>query len=385
MHSFNKIVGLFKRCSFRALRFVNRDKHLFVLSMLNFSGFFDDTHVDVTPSKQARTHYENSHPSNKLLFEDTYRPVIRLEDIPEDVQQKLCRRVKQELWVIVQQEIEKIRIETAKQIERIRMEMLAQHNSDLEQRITEQVEHILARRNNHNETTSASDFLQDNLNTEFDAHDFAKQLIQQAKMGKIADPKLVTQPIQPVQSISKQPLQQLQPEPTYAPPNQFATYEDYPQEQFYNQHSIPQQVYNYPIYQQYEEENVEPEQEKPKQVSKPKVRFQKEPSPENSNKENEVISGNRYQEVINQPVKKTAIKKGKEDDVSKMEGRIEKWKREEQEYAEQFHQQQRILEEYWAMGKATLGITISRVRSLLDFVSRVFNSLQTRFTISGQH
>jgi hypothetical protein len=353
--------------------------------MLNFSGFFDDTHVDVTPSKQARTHYENSHPSNKLLFEDTYRPVIRLEDIPEDVQQKLCRRVKQELWVIVQQEIEKIRIETAKQIERIRMEMLAQHNSDLEQRITEQVEHILARRNNHNETTSASDFLQDNLNTEFDAHDFAKQLIQQAKMGKIADPKLVTQPIQPVQSISKQPLQQLQPEPTYAPPNQFATYEDYPQEQFYNQHSIPQQVYNYPIYQQYEEENVEPEQEKPKQVSKPKVRFQKEPSPENSNKENEVISGNRYQEVINQPVKKTAIKKGKEDDVSKMEGRIEKWKREEQEYAEQFHQQQRILEEYWAMGKATLGITISRVRSLLDFVSRVFNSLQTRFTISGQH
>jgi hypothetical protein len=357
--------------------------------MLNFSGFFDDTHVDVTPSKQARTHYENSHPSNKLLFEDTYRPVIRLEDIPEDVQQELCRRVKQELWVIVQQEIEKIRIETAKQIERIRMEMLAQHNSDLEQRITEQVEHILARRNNHNETSSASDFLQDNLNTEFDAHDFAKQLIQQAKMGKIADPKLVTQPIQPVQSIPKQPLQQLQPETTYAPPHQFTTYEDYPQEQFYNQHSIPpqqyQQAYNYPIYQQYEEENMEPEQEKPKQVSKPKVRFQKEPSPENSNKENEVISGNRYQEIINQPVKKTAVKKGKEDDVSKMEGRIEKWKREEQEYAEQFHQQQRILEEYWAMGKATLGITISRVRSLLDFVSRIFNFSQTRFIIFGQH
>jgi hypothetical protein len=127
--------------------FPRKQKNNRFINMLNFSGFFDDSHVDVTPSKQPRSDMLfdsfETQPINKTLFD--VKPLLCANDVPDDVQREITRRVREELWAIVQQEIEKIRHETAEQIEKIRKEMLSQNNLDIERRVTEQVEEILAR------------------------------------------------------------------------------------------------------------------------------------------------------------------------------------------------------------------------------------------------
>jgi hypothetical protein len=417
--------------------------------MLNFSGFFDDSHVDVTPSKQPRSDMLfdsfETQPINKTLFD--VKPLLCANDVPDDVQREITRRVREELWAIVQQEIEKIRHETAEQIEKIRKEMLSQNNLDIERRVTEQVEEILARERQKMEAEykqnveilctravketenrlrkefelqisqiqhdiqkrfefsakslggnvpdrsnkeqeeapkNSKNLLHTTLATEFNAQDFAKQLIQQAKLGQFTEQKPVIQPVPPAYPPQQQQYEQYQDQFYTQPAEQYAPMY---QTQAYNYQQMYQPQAQYADNdQELDEEHIEQDlasvkKSNPvKKAQLQKVRFQKEntsPVDVNSNKENEVVvSGNRYQELISQ-VKKPVVKKNKptmmanntngEDELSRSEGRIERWRKSEREHGEKFREQQAILEEC-LNGSGELGLVISHVKGLLNWV-----------------
>lgn len=124
------------------------------MKMLNFSGFFDDANlVDVTPSKQTKKDkifesamFDATPGAKNNLFDSMHvmKPLLKVGDVPEDLQREITRKVREEIWFLIQQEIEKIRADCANQINKIRQEMLSQNSTDVEKQVAQQVEQILA-------------------------------------------------------------------------------------------------------------------------------------------------------------------------------------------------------------------------------------------------